>query len=419
MMLKPREPHNSQWVIVTFKRPVMWTRNEDEVWVFNPPGRYVLNANQLGNLSQYIQSISDLKNSKHYKPLLAGPNVNLRGASVLIERYRERGIGDLLFLTGPMNYLRFLSGNEVGIDMYALSDRGLILNGHPALRYGSTMAGALPYDFLQGYDYHWFVDTATEYDEEPDQLNVYDCLFKNLGLDPDVVPIEYKRPSVNLTEEDFKHLDAFLYFVWLEKKLDLRKTGYYVVAPFARGSLRSMPYGTWLQVIRQLANKRPVIVVGGINDRMPETDMSAGEFNEHVTQSGGNVINAIGKTPLRVLMTLIAKAQGLGCMDSGPLYLAEAVRTPAVSVWGPHDPRVRIGYDKDYMDLAVWKQAACRHSPCYAYDWFPPHKCPNGEAQKICEVLAATSAEDILLKFEEIETRSAPLGALKPGTPNG
>lgn len=396
----------------------MWTRNEDEVWMFNPPGRYILNANQLGNLSPFVQTISDLKNSKFFKPLQASENVNLRGASVLIERYRERGIGDLLFLTGPMNYLRFLSGHTINLDTYALSDRGLILNHHPALRYGSTMAGPIPYDFLQHYDYHWFVDTATEYDEERDQLNVYDSLFKQLGIDPALVPLEYKRPSVNVTGDDLKNLDQFLYFVWLEKKLDLRKTGYYIIAPFARGSLRSMPYGTWLAVIRELATKRPVIVVGGISERMPDTDMSAGEFNQHVVQSGGNVINAIGNTPLRVLMALISKANCIGCMDSGPLYLAEAVRTPAVSVWGPHDPVVRIGYDKDYMDLAVWQPQACRHSPCFAYDWFPPHKCPNGENQRVCEVLAATTARQIMAKFEMVEERNAAIGAVKTGGAN-
>lgn len=416
--MKIREPHNSQWVIVTFNRPVMWTRNEDEVWMFNPPGRYVLNANQLGNLSPFVQSISDLKNGKFFKPFQASSDVNLRGASVLIERYRERGIGDILFLTGPMNYLRYMSGNEVNIDMYALADRGVILNQHPALRHGSTMAGPLRYDDLQHYDYHWFVDTATEYDEEPDQLNVYDALFKQLGINPENVPAEYKRPTVNLTADDLKHLDQFLYFIWLEKKLDLRKTGYYVIAPFARGSLRSMPYNTWLTVIRQLATKRPVVVVGGINERMPDPDMSAGEFNQHVTQSGGNVINAIGNTPLRVLMAVISKANALGCMDSGPLYLAQALRTPAVSVWGPHNPLVRIGYDKDYMDLAVWQQQACRHSPCFAYDWFPPHKCPRGEHQRVCEVLAATTPENIISKFERIEERTSAIGAIQCGGNN-
>lgn len=408
-----RTPHNSNWVVVTFKRPILWNRNDDEVWMFNPPGRYVLNANQLGNLSQYIQTISDLKSQPFYKPLRAG--ASLPGSTVLVERYRERGIGDLLFLTGPMNYMHFVTGGDIKVDMYALSDRGMVMNFHPALRYEAPMAGPLRYDDLQFYNYHWMIDTVTEYDEEPNQLNVYDSLFSSLGFNPAEIPAIYKRPTANLVRDDHNNLDQFLYFVWLEKKLDLRKTGYYVIAPFARGSLRSMNYGVWLEVVRSLATKRPVVVVGNMNERMPETDMSAGEFNQHVTQSGGNVINAIGNTPLRVMMAVVSKAVAVGCMDSGPLYVAQALNVPAVSVWGPHDPRVRIGYDKAYMDLAIWNQKACRHSPCFAYASFPVHKCPNGPQQNVCETLKSVDSGQILDKFAQIERTNQAIGPIKPG----
>jgi hypothetical protein len=411
-----REPHNSQWMIVTFKRPIMWTRNEEEVWMFNPPGRYVLNANQLGNLSEHIQTISDLKNSTFHKPLHSG--AKLSGARVLIERYRERGIGDMLFLTGPMSYMHFVTGGDIHIDMYALTDRGMVMNFHPTLRFQSTMAGPLRYDDLQFYDYQWFVDTATEYDEEVDQLNVYDSLYKQLGFDPSTIPAVYKRPTMSLVKEDASNLDQFLYFVWLEKKIDLRKLGYYVVAPFARGTLRSMPYGSWLRVIQQLSTRRPVIVVGTLTDRMPETDMSAGEFNQSVTQLGGNVINAIGNTPLRVMMALISKATAVGCMDSGPLYIAQALNVPVVSVWGPHDPRVRIGYDQACMDLAVWNKGACRHAPCFAYANFPTHKCPNGEQQIMCEPLKLVDIDEILGKFATVESTNSQIAAVKPGGQN-
>jgi ADP-heptose:LPS heptosyltransferase len=411
--MKDKTPHNSQWVIVTFNRPVMWTRNEDEVWMFTPKRRYVLNANQLGNLGDYIHTISDLRTSAFYKPLMAG-QATLAGSNVLIERYRERGIGDLLFLTGPMNYLKFLSGGEVNIDAYALADRGVILANHPALQYKATLAGPLQYDDLQHYDYHWFVDTATEYDEEPDQLNVYDALYKTLGLDPATVPSDYKRPNIVLEDADIKNLDQFLYFTWLEKKLDLRKSGYYVIAPLARGSLRAASYQMWLDVINQLKTRRPVVVVGSLDGRVPTTDMEAGEFNQHVSQAGPNVVNALRSPPmpLRVLASIISRATAVGCLDSGPLYVAQSLRVPAVSVWGPHDPGVRIGYDQDYMNLAVWSQDKCRRCPCYCYDRFPAEKCPQGAEQKICEPLRTTNPGLIVKKFEEIESKNVPVALI-------
>jgi len=402
--MSDKTPHNSRWVIVTFNRPLMWTRNDDETWTFNPKHRYVLNANQLGNLGEFVDTISDLATSPNFNPLQAG-RANLAGANILVERYRERGIGDLLFLTGPLNYLRFLSGSEVKVDMYALADRGAILANHPALYYKATLAGPLSYDDLPAYDYHWFVDTVTEYDEEPDQLNVYDALYRSLGLSPQDVPIEYKRPSLILDQNDEKNLDQFFYFTFLEKKLDLRKTGYYVVAPFARGSLRSGLYSTWLNVIEQLAKRRPVVVIGTLDGRIPETDMSGGVFNEQVNSLGTNVVNALRSPamPIRMLASIISKATAVGCMDSGPLYVAQALNVPAISLWGPHDPRVRIGYDKRYMDLAIWNTDSCRRTPCYAYDRFPAAKCPLGDQQRVCEVLRTVEPGMILEKFEAVE----------------
>ena len=412
--MKDRAPHNSQWVIVTFTRPIMWTRNDDEVWCFNPKRRYILNANQLGNLGEFVHTISDLRTSPHYKPLLAG-QVHLAGSNILIERYRERGIGDLLFLTGPMNYLKFLSGGSVNIDAYALADRGVMLANHPALQYQTPLSGPLHYDDLPAYDYHWFVDTATEYDEEPDQLNVYDALYKTMGLDPATVPADYKRPSMTLVDADHKNLDQFLYFTWLEKKLDLRKSGYYVVAPLARGSLRAASYQMWLDVINQLKIRRPVVVVGSLDGRVPTTDMEAGEFNQHINQAGPNVVNAMRSPPmpLRVLASIISRAVAVGCLDSGPLYVAQALRVPAVSVWGPHDPGVRIGYDDSYMKLAVWAQEKCRRCPCYSYDRFPAEKCPNGDQQRICEPLRLVDQKAVLAKFDEIESLSTPVTLAK------
>jgi ADP-heptose:LPS heptosyltransferase len=393
----------------------MWTRNDDEVWTFNPKRRYVLNANQLGNLAEFVHTISDLRTSPHFRPLLAG-QASLAGSKILVERYRERGIGDLLFLTGPLRYLKFLSGGEANIDAYALADRGVILANHPALQYRATLSGPLHYDDLPHYDYHWFVDTATEYDEEPDQLNVYDALYKTLGLDPATVPAEYKRPDIVLDDADHKNLDQFLYFTWLEKKLDLRKTGYYVIAPLARGSLRAASYQMWLDVINELKTRRPVIVVGSLDGRVPTTDMEAGEFNQHVSQAGSNVVNAMRSPPmpLRVLASILSRATAVGCLDSGPLYVAQALRVPAISVWGPHDPGVRIGYDPDYMKLAVWNRVACRRSPCYCYDRFPAELCPLGAQQRVCEPLRTTDPKQVVAKFNEVESRNVPVQLAKP-----
>ena len=405
-----RRPANDSFLVVSFKKPVLWTRNigdkNEEVWMLQPRRRYVMCAHQLGSLTSYIDKISDLESATLYKPLrAAGGNFNA-GCSILVERTRERGVGDLLFMTGPLAYLRHLTAGACKVDMYAMADRGSILGNNPILEHKSPLTGPLVYEDLAHYDFHWFVSTVSEYCEERDQENVYDILYKSMGLNPAHVPAVYKRPSVVLDDSDMRNTDQFLKYVWMERKLDLRQTGYYIILPYSRSVIRSMPYGTWLGVIAKLATKRPVLVAGDLTDRAPVTDMSFGEFAARLGQLGPNVVDVIGRTPTRVLLGLMSKATAVGCLDSGGLYMAQALRTPAVSVWGNADPRVRVGYDKEYMDLAVWQKDACGHAPCYSYSGWPSHKCPMGEGQRICNPLAAATPDSILEKFNKIEERN-------------
>ena len=402
------KPHNSNFVVITLSQPVLWTRNitndGNESWMLLPDRKYVVNAGQIGNLETHLSSISDIKNTSLYKPF----NINRfnNADRVLIDRYRDRGIGDLLFLTGPMSFLHYLSGGAVNIDMFALADRGAVLSGHPSLKHKSPFYGPLRYEDLAYYDHHLLVDTVTEYVDDAEQPNVYDALFTQMGFDPSKVPAVYKRPSVHLNDADLKNVDQFMFYTWAEKKVDLRQDGFYIVCPCARSSLRAMPYGTWLKVIDELSKRRPVLVVADTYDKVPATDMTFGEFVQRLPNSN-NVVNAIGKTPLRVLLGLMKHATAVGTMDSGPLYMAQAVRTPAVSVWGPHSPSVRLGYDPEYMNLAVWNKAACRRSPCFAFSKFPADKCPMGQNQIVCHPLLTVRAEDILAKFQLIEESNA------------
>lgn len=403
--MQPRNIHNERWVIASFSKPLLYARDADETWLLNPPRRYILTAGIVEQLKEHAVSVSDLASAALYRPLRSG--VPIAGARVLVERLRERGIGDLLFMTGVFSYLHHVTGGRIKLDCYALADRGQVLCGNPAMYLGTPLVGPVHYDDFPLYDFHWMVDPVTEHDEERDQANVYDALFRQIGVNPENVHPRFKRPTAALIKDDYSNLDAFYFWVFNEKKVDLRKTGYYVVAPFSNSSLRSMPYGTWLKIIQALVVKRPVIVVGQMHDRVPVTDMCAGDFINQFAGMPGQVINATGLTSVRLLMAIIAKANAAVCLDSGTLYIAQAFNTPAVSIWGTHNPAVRIGYDKAYMDLAVWEKDFCRRAPCFAYSYFPQHKCPRGENQHVCEVLAFTDPDHVLGKIDQVESANS------------
>lgn len=411
-----RKPHNARWVIVSVNKPIIMRRSDDETWLLNPKRRYILNADVLEDLADHIETMSDLECSSLYKPLRTAPKVHLPGASLLVDRYRDRGIGDLLFTTGPLSYLHHITGGTLKTHLYGYAERGAIMNNCPFLVANSPLVGPLLYDDLPLYDYHWFSDTVTEYNEEPDQLNVYDALFASLGVDPTTVDRRFKRPTLTLHESETKSLDDFYYWIHLNTKLklDLRNTGYYVVAPLANASIRCAPYATWLAAIAQIAERRPVLVVGALRERMPSMDMSVGDFvngleTNHNLVPGGRVVNLLGRTNVRHLAQLVSKANCAVSLDSAVLYIAQAQRTPCVSLWGSHDPGVRIGYDPSYMELAIWEQGACRYSPCYAWQGFPDSKCPLANLQTVCQCQAAVDPAEIARRVEMVENQTARL----------
>jgi Glycosyltransferase family 9 (heptosyltransferase) len=398
------KPSNAEWIIITVKEPVLWSRSPEETWMLNPRVRYIVNASQLESLSEKVSTVTDLKNSRYYTPLQASRS--LGNSTILVERHRDRGYGDYLFLTGPLNYLKHISGSSAQIDMYALADKGKIMENHPTLSHTVPFAGPILYDTLHLYNYHWFIDSVTEYDEEKDQLNVYDALYKQLGVEPGSVHPNFKRPSMMLTAQDYKDLDTLYYYIFLNKKIDLRRNGYYVVAPSTNASLRSAAYSTWLHAIQHLSKIRTVVVIGqNTSSRVPATDMTYGSFVSQLDSLGPNVINLVGGTPIRVVSALISIANCCFSLDSGPLYIAQALRVPCVSLWGPISPHTRIGYDKDYLDLAIWNRDACTHCSCFAYHSFPVDKCPRGTSQIVCEPLLRVSTDQILDKVKIVEEK--------------
>ena len=82
------------------------------------------------------------------------------------------------------------------------------------------------------------------------------------------------------------------------------------------------------------------------------------------------VVNLAGRTTLRDLIGIFARARAAFGPDSGPMHIAAAVGTPVVSLWGATSPGRSAPYGCD--DLALVGPVACH--PCYL------RQCPIGRA---------------------------------------
>lgn len=390
---------DNTWVVVSFKAPLIWQRDSDETWLLNPRVRYVIQSKHLRWVESHIETLSELSTCREYRPFLDG-RIDLSGKKILIERSRDCGIGDLLFMTGPMSYLHHVNGGRCEIDIYGLNEKGQILDEHPALHYKTALRGPLSYDTFRYYDYHWLLPSVTEYSEEPDQLNVYDAIYTSIGIDPTEVDPIWKRPSVVYTQADKEKLDAFFFAMFNRTTVDFRRTGYYVVSPHCYSSLRTADYMLWLSVIERMAKKRPVLIIGE-NGPSTNNSMSFGEFVSEAIKIK-NVCSLIGETTVRILLGVIKYAATVVTLDSAPLYIAQSFRTPAISLWGTHNPSSRIRHDSEYLRNAIWNQS-CQSSPCYLYRGFSEAKCPAGLRQGICENLRSITPDQIMERVAEIE----------------
>lgn len=397
---------NSRSVVVEVTKPTLWSWDADETWLLNPPLRYVMNADRAEELGDRIASVSDLCGMPDYRPKI---HISaLAGASILVERHRNRGVGDVLFLSGPLSYLKDQSSGSCRIFFYGSASRGSILQGHPALHQQSVLAGPISYDSLGRYNYHWFVDQVTEYSSGADQLNVYDALYQSLGLDHRYVPDKYKKPSLTLLPKDLTLREAYFKITKMEKGVDLATEPYVVIAPACGSTLRSAPYQLWLELANRLMSQGfIVIMLGQVGGLMPAAGCSFDEFYARwveISQNNAKAINSLGQPALRLGAALIEKARALFCLDSGLLYVAQAQQVPAISLWGTHHPSSRLGYDRPYMDLAILARNECPHAPCYAYAGFPTDKCPDGPEQRLCAPLTAPGLlDEMLAKFASVQ----------------
>jgi ADP-heptose:LPS heptosyltransferase len=354
-----------------------------------------------------LSSWSELATSGKFRPFnFDSFNLDPRPSKLFVTRHPSRGIGDLLFMTGPLKWLYERSGGKLEIYWNVQLEKLPAVDGLPFLAHGQVVTGPISYDSLDRFDYHWFVNAVTEYDEEPDQENVYDCLFRQLGVNPENVDARYKRPYFEFLPADDRR------FFDLNKMLShgggsgLVEGQYVVVSPLAGSVTRSASYSLWIELIQTLVRQgKKVVVVGDVFNQMPSSGgMTFDVFLGYLAKlvETGAVLNLVGSTDVRLTAAILKRAHSLVTLDSGLLFVAQAAGTPAISLWGTHDPRVRIGYSKQLMDLAIWNKEDCTCSPCYAYRGFPTDKCgPRlAEVKNCCLPLATTQVSQIMEKLK-------------------
>jgi heptosyltransferase II len=102
--------------------------------------------------------------------------------------------------------------------------------------------------------------------------------------------------------------------------------------------------------------------------------------------AAGPIRSLVGRDHPNLLPALIGELDALVGADSGPAHVAAAVGVPAVTLFGPTDPRLTAPLGAGQQ--AIWNQPPC--APCFLRECPIDHRCL--EAIEVAQVEAAVMA---------------------------
>jgi heptosyltransferase-2 len=176
-----------------------------------------------------------------------------------------------------------------------------------------------------------------------------------------VDPGEHPRPAIQITPATRARVDDFLQTLGVDRSPPL--VGFAPGAAY--GHAKRWPPDRVAGVVSRLqARGVTCVLVGAAGDR------DAGREIESSLPAGSRVVNAIGRTDLRLLAGLLAACRVFVSNDSGAMHMAAAVGVPVAAIFGPTDDRVTAPLgDHD----VIVQQVFCR--PCMLRDCPIDHRC--------------------------------------------
>lgn len=182
------------------------------------------------------------------------------------------------------------------------------------------------------------------------QLNYYLELISGLGLK--TYPSEIYLP---LTQEEKSSAKEML----LSLNIDLKRPLVVLNPGASYGPAKRWPASRFAEVARLFQQRKnaEILIIGSSDES---------ELAESIVSSmTKKPLSLAGKTNLRLLAGLISHAAVFVTNDSGPMHLANALKTPVTAIFGPTDPRLTGPFQEPAMvikkDVLCWP---CSYREC-------------------------------------------------------
>jgi heptosyltransferase-3 len=177
----------------------------------------------------------------------------------------------------------------------------------------------------------------------------------------------------------------------MQKKLDaapFETKGFVLIHPVSRWRFKCPPPSVIARLICALhAKGYPVVISSG-----PDQDEIAMAREIVQKAQGCHILNLAGQTSLKELGALVQLSRTLICVDSVPLHMASALKTPVVALFGPSSD---LNWGPWMHDKArvVAQPFSCR--PCFM---------DGCGGSKMSDCLYTLPVPSILQAFQELQT---------------
>src|SRR5258708_680543 len=388
---------------ITFKTGISVTSKYGQAGqpceVICPPGeRLVFDEDRASSLMKQPESRGVILDHDDLRPridALRKPD-HWRGARVAF--FRNRGIGDQLILSALPRYFT----EVLGAKTYVISSahHAQLWEGN---RYTFNSPIRIPCNldrtlysknpFYQGF---FCFESVCEWDNDPEQDNVYDRMFSMCGIDPWRVADKWKRPHYELRKGEADELQQYLATnISLDpvKFPEWPARDYFVCQALATNAPRCPPFHVIEKVLSaadEHAMKLGIPILCLHSEALPpELVKILGQFP--------SCVNLAGQVPsIRGYAAVLARARLIIGPDSSALHFAAAFQdpVPAIGLWGPFSPESRTKYYPNQLHL--YHPDRCSNAPCF--NWMPDlpvNKCPNGDKQQFCEPFDGIGTEEV------------------------
>lgn len=353
--------------ILTVNSTLHITGGSATVWTLKPHTPYVVPSSVYDYLIKYKHQ-SRIVNFRGFREAIYHSlstsfytgRENLNGKRIIV--FRHGGIGDLIFITPCLAYLKTLYPT-CHITFATSPEYHCLFESLPYI--DSLKSLPLPFSYIEEtIDFCINLEGVIEDNPEAEEFDAYKVHRNRFFISEGASEVFDYLPEVSIDREAQAHLIERLTKDFPMFK-DSRKV---VIAPFASVPIRTPDPLLWINFLAEYPWKDDTLFfLVGTSSQQPHVDS--------ILQQVSNKVNAVNFISycggdLKYTVSLIEKSSLVVAPDSGAIHLAGALGTNLIGLYGAFPSKLRLNQYKKGRVIGIDAKSSCRYAKGDTYSCF-------------------------------------------------